>query len=85
MEIYGNTSGLAPSETKALERIYQRRLPFDKLTGVGSKVLAYLLCSDFGAERQNLSTLIEKYRSAACGELVEPKAQQASCVSPRDC
>ena len=32
MEIYGNTSGLAPSETKALERIYQRRLPFDKLT-----------------------------------------------------
>ena len=33
MEIYGNTSGLAPSETKALERIYQRRLPFDKVDG----------------------------------------------------
>ncbi len=32
MEIHGNTSGLAPSEMKALQRIYRRRLPFDKLT-----------------------------------------------------
>jgi hypothetical protein len=30
----------------------------------GSKELADLLCSDFGAERQNPSTIIEKYRSA---------------------
>jgi hypothetical protein len=27
-------------------------------------VLDHLLCSDFGAQRQNRSTLIENYRSA---------------------
>ena len=32
MQIYGNTSGLSPSERKALERIYRRRVPFDRLT-----------------------------------------------------
>ncbi len=32
MEIHGNTVGLSPSETRALERIYRRRIPFDVLT-----------------------------------------------------
>ncbi|TFH30591.1 MAG: GTPase HflX, partial [Myxococcales bacterium] len=32
MEIYGDTSGLSPSETKALQRIYGRRVPLDRLT-----------------------------------------------------
>lgn len=32
MEIYGDTSGLSPSETKALQRIYRRRVPLDRLT-----------------------------------------------------
>lgn len=32
MEIYGDTSGLSPSETKALQRIYRRRVPLDTLT-----------------------------------------------------
>ena len=32
MEIYGDTSGLSPSETKALQRIYRRRMPLDRLT-----------------------------------------------------
>ena len=32
MQIHGNTSGLSPSEVKALERIYRRRVPFDRLT-----------------------------------------------------
>lgn len=32
MEIYGDTSGLSPSETKALQRIYRRRIPLDRLT-----------------------------------------------------
>ncbi|MGE0790328.1 MAG: GTPase HflX [Sandaracinaceae bacterium] len=31
MEIYGNTRGLAASDIAALERIYRRRVPFDKL------------------------------------------------------
>ncbi len=32
MEIYGDTSGLSPSETKALQRIYRRRVPLERLT-----------------------------------------------------
>jgi len=32
LDIFGNTAGLSPSETKALERIYRRRVPFDVLT-----------------------------------------------------
>tara|TARA_B100001750_G_scaffold141657_2_gene112966 strand:+ start:114 stop:1853 length:1740 start_codon:yes stop_codon:yes gene_type:complete len=31
-DIHGNTSGLGPSELKALQRIYRRRVPFEKLT-----------------------------------------------------
>jgi hypothetical protein len=37
-------------------------------------VLNHLLCSDFGAERQNPSTINEKYRSA--------EGKNADCVSP---
>ncbi len=32
MQIYGNTSGLSPSETKSLQRLYRRRVSFDRLT-----------------------------------------------------
>jgi len=32
LEIYGDTSGLSPSDTKALQRIYRRRVPLDTLT-----------------------------------------------------
>ena len=32
MKIYGDTSGLSPSETKALQRIYRRKVPLDRLT-----------------------------------------------------
>lgn len=32
MEIYGDTSGLSPSETKALQRIYRRKVPLERLT-----------------------------------------------------
>ncbi|MFW2388520.1 MAG: GTPase HflX [Polyangiales bacterium] len=32
MQIYGDTSGLSPSETKALQRIYRRKVPLDRLT-----------------------------------------------------
>ena len=32
MQIYGDTSGLSASETKALQRIYRRRIPLDRLT-----------------------------------------------------
>jgi GTP-binding protein HflX len=32
LDLFGNTTGLSPSERKALERIYRRRVPFDTLT-----------------------------------------------------
>jgi GTP-binding protein HflX len=32
VEIYGDTSGLSPSETKALQRIYRRKVPLERLT-----------------------------------------------------
>ena len=32
LQIYGDTTGLSPSQTKSLERIYRRRVPFDRLT-----------------------------------------------------
>ena len=32
MEIFGDTTGLSPSETKALQRIYRRKVPLDRLT-----------------------------------------------------
>ncbi|MDD9946278.1 MAG: GTPase HflX [Myxococcales bacterium] len=32
MQIYGNTTGLSPSHRKALEQLYRRRVPFDRLT-----------------------------------------------------
>jgi len=32
LQIYGDTSGLSPSETKALQRIYRRKVPLDRLT-----------------------------------------------------
>ena len=31
-EVHGNTNGLSPSELKALERLYRRRVPFEALT-----------------------------------------------------
>lgn len=31
-QIHGNTSGLSPSETKALQRLYRRKVPMDQLT-----------------------------------------------------
>jgi GTP-binding protein HflX len=31
LEIHGNTNGLAPSDLHALERIYRRKVPFDRL------------------------------------------------------
>jgi len=32
LDIYGDTSGLSPSEKKALQRVYRRRVPLDRLT-----------------------------------------------------
>ena len=32
MQIYGDTRDLSPSETKALQRVYRRRVPLDRLT-----------------------------------------------------
>ncbi len=32
MEIFGDTSGLRPSDTRALQRIYRRKVPLDRLT-----------------------------------------------------
>lgn len=32
LELHGNINGLSPSQTKALERLYRRRIPFETLT-----------------------------------------------------
>lgn len=32
MQIHGNTAGVSPSERKALQQLYRRRVPFDRLT-----------------------------------------------------
>ncbi|MEM7448589.1 MAG: GTPase HflX [Myxococcota bacterium] len=50
MKIHGNTAGLSPSQLKALERIYRRKVPADQLT---TQELTRSLCEiSFGTRRQ---------------------------------
>ncbi len=57
MEIYGDTSGLSPSETKALQRIYQRRVPLDRLT---TPELTKALVGVSHATRRQVGVLIDR-------------------------
>ena len=57
MQIYGNTSGLAPSETKALERLYRRRVPFDRLS---TPELTKSLCEVSQSTSRQVGVLVDR-------------------------
>ena len=57
MQIYGDTSGLSPSERKALARIYRRRVPPDALT---SPELTRALCDVSHATRRQVGALVQR-------------------------
>ncbi len=55
--IHGNTSGLSPSETKALQRIYRRRVPLDVLT---TPELTRSLCEVSHSTRRQCGVLVDR-------------------------
>ncbi len=57
MQIFGNTQGLSPSETKALQRIYRRRVPFDTLT---THELTRSLCEVSSSTGRQVGVLIDR-------------------------
>jgi GTP-binding protein HflX len=57
LEIHGNTSGLGPSERKALERLYRRRVPFSQLT---TTELTRGLCDASQLTRRQIGVLINR-------------------------
>ncbi|HEY2734713.1 MAG TPA: GTPase HflX, partial [Polyangiales bacterium] len=57
MEIHGNTTGLGPSERKALERLYRRRVPFSQLT---TTELTRGLCEASQITRRQVGVLISR-------------------------
>jgi GTP-binding protein HflX len=57
LDIHGDTSGLAPVERKALERIYRRRVPPDTLT---SPELTRSLCEVSHATRRQVGALVDR-------------------------
>jgi GTP-binding protein HflX len=57
LEIFGNTTGLAPSDRKALERLYRRRVPFSQLT---TSELTRGLCDATKDTRRQVGVLINR-------------------------
>ncbi len=57
MHIHGNTHGLSPSDTRALERIYRRRVPFDRLT---TPELARSLCEVSHTTGRQVGVLVDR-------------------------
>ena len=57
MEIFGNTTGLAPSDRKALERLYRRRVPFTQLT---TSELTRGLCDASKETRRQIGVLVNR-------------------------
>jgi GTP-binding protein HflX len=57
LQIYGDTTGLSPSERKALERIYRRRVPADTLT---SNELTRGLSEISHATRRQIGALVQR-------------------------
>ena len=55
--LHGNTSGLGPSETKALQRIYRRRVPMDRLT---TPELTRSLCEVSHATGRQVGVLVDR-------------------------
>ncbi|HEX2677908.1 MAG TPA: GTPase HflX [Polyangiales bacterium] len=57
MELHGNTSGLGPSERKALERIYRRRVPF---SSASTTELTRSLCDLSQLTRRQIGVLVNR-------------------------
>jgi GTP-binding protein HflX len=57
LEIFGNTTGLAPSDRKALERLYRRRVPFTQLT---TTELTRGLCDASKDTRRQVGVLVNR-------------------------
>jgi GTP-binding protein HflX len=57
LQLHGNTSGLAPSDRKTLERLYRRRVPFTDLT---TSELTRGLCEASQATRRQVGVLISR-------------------------
>ena len=55
--IHGNTAGLSPSETKALQRIYRRRVRFDVLT---TPELTRSLCEVSHSAGRQVGVLVDR-------------------------
>jgi len=57
LQLHGNTQGLATAETKALERLYRRRVPFDQLT---THELARSLCEVSHITGRQVGVLVDR-------------------------
>ena len=55
----------------------------ERLRKFGSTVKTIILCAVSALRAETAHKEKIEYRSAACGELAKPKAQQAHCVSPK--
>ncbi len=62
MQLHGNTQGLATAETKALERLYRRRVPFDQLT---THELARSLCEVSHRTGRQVGVLVDRQGEVA--------------------
>ncbi|MBK7395386.1 MAG: GTPase HflX [Myxococcales bacterium] len=57
MEIFGNTSGLSPSATRTLERIYRRRVPLSQIV---TRELAQSLCEASQETGRQVGALVHR-------------------------
>jgi GTP-binding protein HflX len=57
IEVFGNTTGLSPSATRALERIYRRRVPIGQLT---TRELAQSLCDASQETGRQVGALVHR-------------------------
>lgn len=62
MQLHGNTQGLGTAETKALERLYRRRVPFDQLT---THELARALCEVSHLTGRQVGVLVDRQGQVA--------------------
>lgn len=57
MQLYGNTGGLPPSTLQSLEKLYRRRVPFDRLT---TPELSKSLCDASRSTHRQVGVLINR-------------------------
>jgi GTP-binding protein HflX len=62
LQLHGNTQGLGTAETKALERLYRRRVPFDQLT---THELARSLCEVSHLTGRQVGVLVDRQGQVA--------------------